>query len=160
MGVWQLLLVGLVMALGLVGAVVPGVPGRWLVWAALLWWSLAERTGVAWVLLVAATVLLLVDQVVVWLLPSEGGRGGGMTRRIAPWAGFGAVAGFLLLPVVGAVPGFVGGVYVAERRRLGGHGRAAAATRAVMREGGTGALVELLACLLVAAAWLVVVVKG
>ncbi|ANW17501.1 DUF456 domain-containing protein [Streptomyces clavuligerus] len=160
MGVWQLLLVGLVMVLGVVGALLPGVPGRWLVWAALLWWSLHERTGLAWVLLVAATALLLVDQVVVWLLPSRRARGTGMSRRIALWAGLGSVAGFLLLPVVGAVPGFLGGIYLAERRRLGGHGEAVASTRAVMRGAGTGALVELLACLLVAGAWLGAVVWG
>ncbi|WP_197358472.1 DUF456 family protein, partial [Streptomyces clavuligerus] len=63
-------------------------------------------------------------------------------------------------PVVGAVPGFLGGIYLAERRRLGGHGEAVASTRAVMRGAGTGALVELLACLLVAGAWLGAVVWG
>ncbi|MER6913400.1 DUF456 domain-containing protein [Streptomyces sp. NPDC000594] len=160
MGVAQLLLIGLVMALGLAGALVPGVPGRWLVWAALLWWSLHERTTAAWVLLVAATVLLLIDQVVVWLLPVRRARGTGLTRRTARWAGCGAVAGFLLLPVVGAVPGFLGGIYLTERHQLGGHGQAVAATREVMRGGGTRALVELLGSLLVVGAWLVAVVRS
>ncbi|MEU0731642.1 DUF456 domain-containing protein, partial [Streptomyces lavendulocolor] len=36
MGAWQLLLVGLVMLLGLFGVLVPGVPGAWLVWAAVM----------------------------------------------------------------------------------------------------------------------------
>ena len=44
MGVWQLLLVGLVMLLGLVGVLVPGVPGQAMVWAAVLWWALTDRT--------------------------------------------------------------------------------------------------------------------
>ncbi|MGW1974001.1 DUF456 domain-containing protein [Streptomyces sp. NPDC001889] len=157
MGVWQLLLVGLVMVLGLVGVLVPGVPGRWLVWAAMLWWSLHELSPAAWVLLVASTALLLVDQVVVWLLPPRRQRGTGITRRMAVFAGLGAVVGFVVLPVVGAIPGFIGGIYGTERLRLGGHGQAAASTREVMRAAGTSVLVELFACLVVAGAWLVAV---
>ncbi|MEO3974353.1 DUF456 domain-containing protein [Streptomyces sp. CAU 1734] len=160
MGVWQLVLVGLVMVLGLVGVVVPGVPGRWLVWAAMLWWSLHEQTGLAWVLLVAATAVFLVDQVVVWLLPTRRIRGVGITRRMAVFAGTGAVAGFVLIPVVGAIPGFIGGIYGSERLRLGSHGRAAASTRTVMRAAGTSVLVELFACLLVVGAWLGAVIVG
>ncbi|MCX4584876.1 DUF456 domain-containing protein [Streptomyces sp. NBC_01481] len=154
MGVWQLLLVGLVMLLGLLGVLVPGVPGRWLVWASVMWWSLHEKTGTAWALLVGATVVLLVDQVLVWLLPPRRLRGVGVTRRMVVSAGVGALIGFFLIPVVGAIPGFIGGIYGSERLRLGGHGPAAASTRTVMRAVGTSVLVELFACLLVMGAWL------
>ncbi|MCX5193662.1 DUF456 domain-containing protein [Streptomyces sp. NBC_00249] len=150
----QLLLVGLVLLLGLLGVMVPGVPGTWLVWAGVLWWALHERSGRAWTLLVAATALLLVVQVVKWLLPPRRLRGVGVTRRMAVYAGTGAVLGFVLLPVVGAVPGFVGGIYLCERLRLGARGEAWASVRAVMRAVGTSVLVELLACLMVAGAWL------
>ncbi len=158
MSAWQLLLVGLVMLLGLFGVLVPGVPGRWLTWAAMLWWSLHVRTGLAWVLLVASTAVFLVDQVLVWLLPPRRIRGVGVTPRMALYAGAGALIGFFVVPVVGAVLGFIGGIYGTERRRLGGHGPAAASTRAVMRAVGTSVLVELVACLLVVGAWLGAVV--
>ncbi|WP_037773428.1 DUF456 domain-containing protein, partial [Streptomyces pristinaespiralis] len=149
MGVWQLLMVGGVMLLGLLGVIVPGVPGPWLVWAAVLWWSLHVQTGVAWFLLVGATAVLLINQVIVWLLPNRRLRGLGVTRRMAASAGLGALAGFFLIPVIGAVPGFVGGIYGSERLRLGGHGPAMASTRAVMRAAGTSVLVELMGCLMV-----------
>ncbi|TXS57441.1 DUF456 domain-containing protein [Streptomyces sp. t39] len=160
MGVWQLLMAGGVMLLGLLGVLVPGVPGPWLVWAAVLWWAMHELTGTAWALLVGATAVLLINQVVVWLLPPRRLRGVGITRRTAVWAGVGALAGFVLLPVVGAVPGFVGGIYLCERRRLGGHGQARASTRAVMRAAGTSVLVELFGCLLVVGAWVTVTLRG
>lgn len=80
-------------------------------------------------------------------------RGVGVTRRMAAYAGAGAVLGFVLVPVVGAVPGFVGGIYLCERERLGSHGEALASVRAVMRAVGTSVLVELFACLLVVGAW-------
>ncbi|GAA2489177.1 DUF456 domain-containing protein [Streptomyces gobitricini] len=160
MGAWQLLLAGLVMLLGLFGALVPGVPGAWLVWAAVMWWSLHVRTGVAWWLLVGSTALLLVTQVVVWQLPARRLRGVGVTRRMVAYAGVGALLGFVLLPVVGAVPGYVGGIYLCERFRLGGHGQAVTSTRTVMRAIGTSVLVELFACLLVVGAWVGAVFAG
>lgn len=160
MGVWQLLMVGLVMLLGLFGVLVPGVPGRWLIWAAVLWWSVHVKSGLAWAVLVASTVVLLIDQVVVWQLPPRRLRGVGVTRRMVVWAGAGALIGFILVPVVGAIPGFIGGIYVTERQRLGGHGPAVASTRSVMRAVGTSVLVELFACLLVVGAWLGAVIRG
>ncbi|MFD6879971.1 MULTISPECIES: DUF456 domain-containing protein [unclassified Streptomyces] len=150
----QLVLVGLVLLLGVVGVMVPGVPGTWLVWAGVLWWALHVRSGASWVLLASSTALLLLVQGVKWLLPPRRIQGLGVTPRMAVYAGGGAVLGFVLVPVVGAVPGFMGGVYLCERRRLGTHGAAWAAVRTVMRGAGTSVLVELLACLLVTAAWL------
>ncbi|WP_404954994.1 DUF456 domain-containing protein [Streptomyces sp. 147326] len=156
----QLLLVGLVLLLGVLGVLVPGVPGTWLVWAGLLWWALHVRSALAWSLLVSATALLLVVQVVKWQLPPRRVRGLGITPRMAVFAGAGAVLGFVLIPVLGAVPGFVGGIYLCERLRLGTHGEAWASVRAVMRAVGTSVLVELFACLLVAGAWVGAVVAG
>ncbi|WP_336321795.1 DUF456 domain-containing protein [Streptomyces lavendofoliae] len=160
MGAWQLLLAGLVMLLGLFGVLVPGVPGAWLVWAAVMWWSLHVRTGAAWWLLVGSSALLLVTQVVVWQLPARRLRGVGVTRRMVAYAGVGALLGFVLLPVVGAVPGYVGGIYLSERLRLGGHAAAMASTRGVMRAIGTSVLVELFACLLIVGAWTGAVLAG
>jgi uncharacterized protein YqgC (DUF456 family) len=149
-------LVGLVMLFGVLGVMVPGVPGTWLVWAGLLWWALHENTGRAWALLVGATALLLVVQVVKWLLPPRRLRGTAASRRMAVCACAGALLGFVLVPVLGAVPGFIGGIYLCERLRLGTSGEAAASTRTVMRSVGTSVLVELFACMLVTAAWLAV----
>ncbi|MFJ3901573.1 DUF456 domain-containing protein [Streptomyces sp. NPDC090025] len=160
MGVWQLLLIAMVMLLGLFGVLTPGVPGTWLVWAAMLWWALHEQTGLAWILLVSATGLLLLTQVVVWQLPPRRFRGVAITRRMVAYAGGGAFLGFVLVPVVGAIPGFVGGIYLSERLRLGGHGQARAATRQVMRAAGTSVLVELFACLLIVGAWAGAVIWG
>ncbi|MFE0422978.1 DUF456 domain-containing protein [Streptomyces sp. NPDC058953] len=157
---WQEVLLGGVIAFGLAGVLVPGVPGRWLVWAAMLWWALHEQTGLAWGLLVASTALLLLVQVVLWLMPTRRIRDSGATGRTAAWAGVGAVVGFVVVPVVGAIPGFVGGVYLRERHRLGGHGQAVSATRQMMRAAGTSILVELFACLLIAGAWLGAVIAG
>ncbi|MFJ8198532.1 DUF456 domain-containing protein [Streptomyces sp. NPDC096152] len=160
MGVWELLLVGLVLLAGLCGVLVPGVPGSWLVWAAVLWWALTDPQPVAWGVLVGATAALLLSQVVRWALPPRRLRESGATPRMAVYTGAGALAGFVLAPVLGAIPGFLGGVYLHERLRLGRHREAMAALGTVMRSGGTGVLVELFTCLLIAAAWLGAVAWG
>lgn len=157
MGVWELLLVGVVIALGLCGVLLPGVPGSWLVWAAVLWWALTDSQPVAWAVLVGATGLLLLSLVVRWALPPRRLRQSGATPRTAVYAGAGAFLGFVLLPVLGAVPGFMAGIYLHERLRLGRHGEAMAALRTTMRSGGSSVLAELFACLLIAGAWLAAV---
>ncbi|MEV5612456.1 DUF456 domain-containing protein [Streptomyces sp. NPDC052225] len=160
MGAWELLLVGAVMALGVCGVLVPGVPGSWLVWAAVAVWALREPDGLAWGVLVGATAVLLASQVLRWQLPPRRLRQAGATRRLAVWMGLGAVVGFCVIPVIGAIPGFIGGIYVSERLRLGGHGDAVASTRTAMRAGGSSVLAELFACLLIVGAWLGAVLWG
>ncbi|MDQ0993748.1 DUF456 domain-containing protein [Streptomyces sp. V3I7] len=160
MGAWELLLAGLVIVLGLCGVLVPGVPGSWLVWAGILWWALQDRRPLAWAVLVGATVILFVSQVVRWALPPRRLRETAATPEMAVYAGLGAFLGFFLVPVVGAIPGFMAGIYLHERLRLGGHGEALAALRTIMRSGGTSVLTELFTCLLILGAWLGAVIWG
>ncbi|WP_369232492.1 DUF456 domain-containing protein [Streptomyces sp. R21] len=160
MGVWELLLVGVVILLGLFGVLVPGLPGSWLVWAAVLWWALDDPQTLSWVILVGATLVLLLSQAVRWGLPPRRLREGGATPRMAVYAGIGALLGFFLLPVLGAIPGFMAGIYVSERLRLGGHRQAVTAVRTVMRSGGSSVLAELFACLMITGAWLGAVIWG
>ncbi|MEI5097876.1 DUF456 domain-containing protein [Streptomyces sp. PmtG] len=161
MGAWELALVALVLLLGLCGVLVPGVPGSWLVWAGVLWWALQDQRGLAWAVLVGATLVLLVSQGVRWLLPPRRLRESGASHRLAAYAGAGALLGFCVLPVIGAASGFVGGMYLAERLRLGGRGEAVTAVRAALRAGGWNVFVELYACLLIVGAWVgAVVARG
>ena len=51
--------VGLIMLVGLVGIVVPVLPGLLLVWAAVLVWACATQTRAGWVALGVATTLAL-----------------------------------------------------------------------------------------------------
>ncbi|WP_188278722.1 DUF456 domain-containing protein [Streptomyces sp. CBMA152] len=160
MGVWQLLEVGLVMLLGLFGVLVPGVPGQAIVWAAVVWWALTDTTGPAWAVLAGSTALLLIAQSLKLVLPPRRLKEAGVPRRSLLTGGVAAIVGFFLVPVVGAVAGFLGGLYGAERVRLGSHGAGWTSARTVLRAGGYSVLMELLACLLVVGAWVGVVIWG
>ncbi|MFF3257896.1 DUF456 domain-containing protein [Streptomyces sp. NPDC002932] len=154
MSVWQLVAVGLVMLLGLIGVLLPGVPGQAIVWAAVLWWALADNTPAAWGVLIGATALLLLNQALKPLLPPRRPRESGAPRRTLLLGGIGAIAGFFVVPVVGALVGYVGVIYGTERVRLGSRGAGWASVRSVMRATGYSVLAELFACLLVTGAWL------
>ncbi|MEU8674603.1 DUF456 domain-containing protein [Streptomyces sp. NPDC048560] len=158
MGVWQLVAVGLVMLLGLVGVLVPGVPGAAMVWAAVLWWALTDVGQDAWVVLIGATALLLMNQALKPLLPPRRPDASGAPRGTLTLGGIAAIVGFFVIPVVGAVVGYVGAIYGAERVRLGSRGAGWASVRSVMRATGYSVLVELFVCLLVAGTWLVAVI--
>lgn len=160
MSVWQLVAVGLVMLLGLIGVLVPGVPGQAIIWAAVLWWALTDMTPAAWGVLIGATALLLLNQALKPLLPPRRPRESGAPRRTLMLGGVGAITGFFVIPVVGAIAGYVGVIYGAERLRLGSRGAGWASVRSVMRATGYSVLVELFACLLVAGAWLGAVIWG
>ncbi|BBB00881.1 hypothetical protein RVR_8064 [Actinacidiphila reveromycinica] len=160
MGTAQLCLIGAVMLLGVIGVTAPGVPGTLLCWAAVLWWATSQHTTLTWGVLAGATGLLAVAQVVLWLMPSRRIRDSGVEWSTVMTASGVAVAGFFLIPVLGAPLGFTGTVYVHERVRLGGHRAAWTATRRVMRTVGGSVLVELMACLVVTGAWVGAVIAG
>ncbi|MEU3374873.1 DUF456 domain-containing protein [Streptomyces sp. NPDC006711] len=160
MGVWQLLAVGTVILLGLGGVLVPGVPGQAIVWAAVAWWALDEATGLAWTVLACATGVLLLNQALRPFLPPRRFKAAGVSKRSVLVAGAACVAGFFVLPVVGGIAGFLGGLYGAERVRLGSRGDGWASARTILRAGGYSVMAELYACLLVVGAWLGAVVRG
>jgi uncharacterized protein YqgC (DUF456 family) len=59
-----LVVVGLAIAMGIVGVVVPVLPGALLVWAAIAAWALAVGSATAWAVLAVATLLIGGAQVV------------------------------------------------------------------------------------------------
>lgn len=160
MGVWQLLAVGAVILMGLCGVLVQGVPGQAIVWAAVAWWALDDITGLAWGVLVGATGVLLLNQALRPFLPPRRFKAAGVVKRSVLIAGAASVAGFFVLPVVGGIAGFIGGLYGAERVRLGSRGDGLASTLTALRAGGYSVLAELFACLLVTGAWLGAVIWG
>ncbi|HEX8863977.1 MAG TPA: DUF456 domain-containing protein [Actinomycetes bacterium] len=150
-------LVGIAILVGLVGVVVPALPGLLLVWGAVLVWALVEGTVAAWVLLAAATLLVSVSQVVKYLVPSRRMRAAGVPTVSLAAGGLVGVVGFFVIPVVGAFLGFVLGIYLAERLRLGNHALAWSSTRHALKATGLSILIELAAGLLVASGWLATV---
>jgi uncharacterized protein YqgC (DUF456 family) len=152
-----LIVVGLAIATGLVGIVVPVLPGALLVWAAIAVWALAVGGATAWAVLGIATLAIGGAQIVKVLVPGRRLRDAGVPRRSIVAGVVLAVVGFFLIPVVGFFIGFPLGVYLEERRRLGLHAAAWHSTQEALRAMGLSIVIELTATVLAAGAWLAVV---
>ena len=148
------LLVGLVILVGLVGIVVPILPGSILILGAVLVWSADQGARSAWLVFALVTTLLMVGAIVKYVVPGRGLRTAGVPNRTILLGGLLGIIGFFVLPVVGLVLGFVLGVYLSELQRVG-HDQAWPSTVAAVKAAGLSILVELAAALAAAGVWLV-----
>jgi uncharacterized protein YqgC (DUF456 family) len=148
----ETLLAGLLVVAGLVGVVVPVVPGLLLVVAGIAVWSVPRHDAVGWTVLGVAVGIVAVGTVAKYLLPGARMRAAGVPGRTLLAGGVLGIVGFFVVPLVGLVLGFVLGVYVAELARLG-RGRAWPSTRTALGAVGWSILIELGAGLLAAAVW-------
>lgn len=145
------ILVALAIAVGLVGILVPILPGSILILGAVLVWAidLGETTG--WVVFTVIAAILLTGGVVKYLVPNRRLTTAGIPNS-TQWIGAAVgIVGFFVVPVVGLFIGFVLGVYVAERRRVGS--QAWPSTVTALRAVGLSILIELIAGVTATLVW-------
>ena len=149
-------LIGLVMLVGLVGVVIPVLPGTALVLAAGVAWAVLVVDGGTgrWVVVGVMAALFVAGLVLKLALPGRS-LAGALPRSTLLAAGAGAVLGLLVLPPLGLLLGGVAGTYLAESRRLGHGPPARQSTVRVLKAVGAGVLAELAAGVLMVATWLV-----
>ncbi|WP_306215305.1 DUF456 domain-containing protein [Actinoplanes sp. RD1] len=148
------LIAGLALLAGVIGVLVPVLPGLLLCWAAVLFWALlGDADGGRWAVLVLATAIAAGGTVVKYLWPGRRLKETGVPTSSLVAGGLLGLAGFFVVPVVGLVLGFVLGIYLAEARRLGGN-RAWPSTRGALAAVGLSLLVELAAALGIGVLWL------
>jgi uncharacterized protein len=156
-----LVVLGVVLVVaGLLGVVIPVLPGLLLVWLGTAGTTvlLHRADGLGWALAAVLTVLFLGGTAATLWLPARQGRRGGAGAWSFVLAAAGAVAGFFLLPIVGFLLGGLGGLLVGERLRLQGWRPAWASTGRVLRAYGVGVLVELGVGLTMTGIWAAAVV--
>jgi len=151
-GVEVLVAVGI--AVGLVGVVVPLLPGALLAWSAIVVWGISIGTATGWAVVGVATAFIAAGQVVKYTIPGRRLRADGVPNRSLVVGGLVAIVGFFVVPVVGVVIGFVLGVYASELQRVGAR-MAWPSTKAAVRAVGVSMLLELTSTLLAAAVWII-----
>jgi uncharacterized protein len=151
------LLVGVAIAVGLVGVLVPVLPGLALVWVAVGVWAVDLGSTAGWVTFALVTALFAVGTVVKYVVPGRRLRSAGVPWRSTALGGALGLVGFFVLPVIGLPIGFLLGVYLAELARLRDHDDAVRSTRHAAVAAGWSVAIELSAGLLMALSWLVVV---
>ncbi|WP_299055622.1 DUF456 domain-containing protein [uncultured Nocardioides sp.] len=150
-------LVAVAVLVGIVGTVVPVLPGALLVAGAVAVWAFSVSEPVGWAVLVTALAILGLGTVLQYLLPGRRLQAAGVPNRTLWIAALAGVVGFFVIPVVGIFVGFVAGVYGAEHQRLGRRD-AWPSTVHALKAVGLSILIELTACLLAATVWVAGVV--
>jgi hypothetical protein len=145
---------------GLAGILLPVLPGPVLIVAGIAVWAVPRGDTVGWTVLGVAVAVTLLGAVAKYLLPGRRLRAAGV-----PWWSLAAgavlgVIGFFVVPVIGLLLGFVLGVFLAERVRLGATEEAWPSTRHALSAVGWSIMIELGAGLLATAAWIVGLVIG
>lgn len=148
-------LVGLVIVLGLVGVVLPVLPGAVLVFGAILVWAYEVGSWTSWATFTVAAAVIIVSQVGKYVVPGRRLAADNVPRTTLLAGTLTAVVGFFVVPVVGLPLGFLLGIYVVERARLGRHAAAWPSTKAALRAVGLSLLIELAGALTAAGIWVV-----
>ena len=150
----------LLIVIGLVGIVVPVLPGLVLVLAGVLLWALMEGSTLGWAIFAVSAVLAVAGYVLQYTLPGRRMRERGVSSSTLLLATGMGLVGFFVIPVVGAVVGFVLGIFLVELGRSHDRGQAWTRTKhalvAVLHSMG----IELAAGLAVAALYVVGVVAS
>jgi uncharacterized protein YqgC (DUF456 family) len=153
-----IVLVGLAIAIGLVGVIVPLLPGTLLIYAAIAVWAAVEHTLVSWVALGVVTVVLGASLLIKYLWPAKRMRAAEVGRWTLAAGAVLGVIGFFVVPVVGLLLGFVLGVYLAELSACRDQRRAWAATVHALKAAALSVGVELTGGLIATVVWVAGVV--
>jgi uncharacterized protein YqgC (DUF456 family) len=150
-----LVLVAVAIAVGLLGIMVPLLPGTLLVLGAIAVWAVVEQNVAAWVTLGVVAALLAASTLIKYLWPVRRMRAADVsTWSLAAGAVLGII-GFFAIPVLGLVIGFVLGVYLAELVSRRDHRVAWTSTVHALKGVALSVGVELCGALLATAAWVV-----
>ena len=137
-------LAGLVIVAGVVGTVLPFVPGLWLSWAGVLFWAIfADANSGRWAVLGVASLITAGGLLFKYVVPGMRMRSAGVPALSIMVGGVLGIIGFFLIPVIGLVIGFVGGVFLAELMRLGDAARAWPSAWQAVTAVGLSLLIEL-----------------
>lgn len=147
-------LVGLAIAVGLVGIVVQVLPGNLLVLGSVLVWAWVTG-GAAWWVFGVAALAVAAAEAAQWLLAGRHMRRADVPWSTLVWGGLGGIVGFFVVPVVGLFLFFPAAVFLAELLRRRDRAAAWRATVAALQATGITILVQLAGGLVAAGAWVV-----
>jgi uncharacterized protein YqgC (DUF456 family) len=148
-----ILLVALVIFVGLVGIVVPLLPGTLLVLAAIAVWAVAEHNVTSWVTLGVVTALLAASTLIKYLWPARRMRAADVSTWSLVAGAVLGIVGFFVIPVLGLLIGFVLGIYLTELAKRHDQRVAWTSTKHALKGVALSVGIELCGALLATAVW-------
>ncbi|MFQ6328296.1 DUF456 domain-containing protein [Nocardia sp. CWNU-33] len=155
MSVWGEVVVGLVILVGLLGIIVPILPGVILIFGAIAVWAFVQGGATAWTVFAIATAFLVLSGIIKYTWPGRKMKDAGVSNRALFLGAVLGIVGFFVIPVVGLFVGFVLGVYLSELQRLRENQQAWQATVHALKGVGLSMLIELFGALLATGVWVI-----
>ena len=144
-------LVGIAVAVGVVGVIVPVLPGSVLILGAVLVWAIEDGSRTAWTVFAVVALFLVIGAIVKYAVPGRRLKNAGVPNRTLMLGGVLGLVGFFVVPWW-AVPG-VRARRLPRRGPAGRPGRAWPSTRHALLAVGISVLIELAAALFAAVTW-------
>lgn len=149
---WLELVVAIACVVGIIGTVVPVLPGTLLCGAAILLWGIVEG-GHAWWFTAGALLIIGIGAVLKYAIPGKRLKASGVPWWVMFTGAIAGIVGFFLIPVVGLFVGFILGVYVAEIARLQSVTNAWPTTVEAMKAVGISTMIDLACAVFATAVW-------
>lgn len=151
---WLTVACAITMIVGLVGVIVPVLPGLPVCFLAVLVWAIFVADGGArWVIVIIAAIWMILGEVMTYLWPGKHLVKSGVPKRSVLVGGLAGLVGFFVIPVIGLPIGFVLGVWGMETYRFKDAKLAWPPTQKALVAVGLSILVELAFGLLILATW-------
>lgn len=153
MSILGTVIVGVVIAIGVVGAVVQIWPSSPLIGGAILVWAWMSGTRAAWVVLALTVVILTVGTVLKYVIPARGMSKAGIPQSTLIWGGIGGLMGWFLGLPVGLLLGMIAAIFLVEYLRSREASTAWKSTLHALKAYGWTIAIELFAALASATLW-------
>lgn len=147
-----------VFLLGLLGIVIPVLPGLLLIVAAVLVWTLEQQSAAGWWVLGITGVLFVACLVLEFAIPGKRMKAAGVRTSTLVIGVLVAIPCAIVIPVVGAFIGFPLGIFLVELSRRGGRAQAWRATVHALKAVGLNILIELVTAILIIGLWVTAVI--
>ncbi len=157
----SVVLVALALGVGVLGTLVPILPGLLLCWAAVVAYGLVEGFGpLGWFAVAVATALTALGTYLGIRIPQRDAAGVGLTRVEQLFALVLGIGGMVILPIIGLPIGFALGIFATRIRTTHDASAAWRSTLTVLRSMARASLVQTACALGIAGVWVVWAVAG
>ncbi len=146
-------LVGLAILIGIVGTIVPILPGALLVAGAIVVWAALTGGTTAWLIAAGAVLIIAAGQLLKYLIPGKQLKASGVPNWVLFVGAAVGIVGFFVVPIIGLILGFILGVFLAEAARLKTFTDAWPTTWQAMKSAGWSVLIEFGSTVLAASVW-------
>lgn len=146
-------IVALIMVVGLIGIVIPVLPGLFLIVIGVLVWSIEQQSSAGWWVLGLTIALYAACLVLEFLIPGKRMRAAGVKTSTLLMGVLVAIPCAIIIPVLGAFIGFPLGIFLVELSRRGGRAQAWAATKHALKAVGLNILIEFVSAILIIGLW-------